>query len=1190
MAINKISGNILADNLQRGANLAIQGNLIYVDITNTRVGIKKLNPTVALDVSGNILANNISSNGIISASGNITGGNVLFGSGIVSGTGNITGNVITATTSTATTVSASGNILVGNIVLPSTGNISVGNVNINNVTNPVANQDAATKFYVDNATGNVSGNVIGNLITLGTPTDGSLTANGAYQGWTTGTFVTDSIDDLNQVAFNIANNTFVGNTYITSNVQSGPSPLGVAFVGRYIGNPNSYLWDFGDGTTAATANANHTYSNVVGGQFTVVFTAYNTNGTYNGNSANGAKGSTSTSTNTDYITLFTPTPIASFSTTPTSLDTGSSVTFTNTSLYATSYSLNYGDGNTVDPGNAWSTNSHTYVNSANTDAIYGIVLTATNQTAGNAPPYSNTSATTNVKVFTQQSPAFTANTDRTINYVATSGGVVSIRNDTPGSPGNTASFGVQQLYNFQWGDGTANSNINIQTGLAGNPGAANTTHTFALSSVQQNAATTVSYTSNLWLYTGFSTSPFKSSNVTIVIEPEVRANFVGTANTQSDATGYTSNAQVGYLATDYLGRDRSLFNFQNQTSPNVAFTGNVYNWTWGDTTSNVGITSTANITHSYQDAVVSPTTGTKTVALQANGTPGTLSQTSTQTKTAYITILTNPTGTSNLSAYSNVTIATASQFTNAPLLAAGAQDNTGGNIVANGISVTRFATTTPIVSGTQVTNANTATTGTLTAFVNNSAAGNVTFTTGGNTVGTAGALIVSADRDLHVANAAVPTGFFKVFSATISNTLASLGTGYNNYKFVHSTSGNTNYVGFVKDNLNSAPTLVTGNVAMTVATTGTYTYISGIPYFSSTGSPTITIANLEVQNYTGQTFCSATPFTLASGTNYEGSGTVIVAQTKGLATLNNAASAMLNGSNVLANIGISTNYIFANLTGNITGSNNSVATLQANLFNVIGTSSTVQLPVKIQLNAAANTGVQEGNIAVSATLGSVYTDAGLRITGFGSAANTPAFSGATNNYTSNVWTGVQTIAGTQEAVDRYGVVKHYVTDLSTGYLPPGPDLATGRSGLQYFTFAFRRATMANFDIRLTTTTGIAGLFIAAPGTTIDTGGFTSPTPGYPGPTSSLNGWLNCSIQYNGSGVPGANTGSGGNGSNGVALTGADVVPLNSAIANVSYTMTLGSQNSSNSTGNNILVRIALNTSQTITALSVGDAA
>jgi hypothetical protein len=107
-----------------------------------------------------------------------------------------------------------------------------------------------------------------------------------------------------------------------------------------------------------------------------------------------------------------------------------------------------------------------------------------------------------------------------------------------------------------------------------------------------------------------------------------------------------------------------------------------------------------------------------------------------------------------------------------------------------------------------------------------------------------------------------------------------------------------------------------------------------------------------------------------------------------------------------------------------------VANVAANIFNVIGTSTTVQLPTKIQVNAAANTGISEGNIAVSATLGSVYTDNGLRITGFGSAANTPAFNGATNYYTGNVWTGVQTIAGTQEAVDRYGVVRHYVTDLS----------------------------------------------------------------------------------------------------------------------------------------------------------------
>jgi len=1137
MSISRIAGQMLQANLYRDgnnlsfSNTSTSGSILYIDVGNNRIGVNTASPSTAFQVAGNIT--------------------------------------------------------VGNITIPNIGNVSVGNVYINNLTDPVQNQDAATKYYVDHVVSSVSGNVTGNLIPLGIPSDSSLTTNVAYPGWTANTFVTDSIDDLNQVSLNIAGNTFVGNVYITANVTSGPSPLSVAFTGHYIGNPNSYLWNFGDGNTSTSANPTHTYSNVLGGQFTVVYTAYNTNGTYSGNAALGAKGSTATSTNTNFITLFTPLPIPSFTASPTTLDTGSSVTLTNTSQFATSYSINYGDGNIVDPGNSFTTNSHIYVNSANTDAIYGINLTGTNQTAGNAPPYSVTSANTNVKVYSPQSPAVAANVATTINYLATSGGVVSFQNQTPGSPGNTASFGAQQLYNFQWGDSTANSNINIQTGLAGNPGAANITHTFSLTGSQQNAATTVNRVANLWLYTGFSTSPFKSSNVTISLEPEVRAGFVGTSNTQTDATGFTSNAQVGYLYTDYNGLDRSLFNFRNDTSPNVAFTGNVFNWTWGDTTSNTGLITFANVTHSYLTAVGSPTTGTKTVALQANGTPGTISQSNTQTRTSYITILANPTAPTNLSGYTNVTITTASQGTS-PLLAAGAADNTGGNIVANGTSVIRVATTTPVATSTQVQNANTATTGTLTAFVNNTAAGNVTFTTSGNTVGTAGALIVSADRDLHVANAAVPTGFYKVFSATISNTLASLGTGYNDFQLRHTVSGNTNTVGMVKDNLNSAPTLVTSNVVMVGNVNGTFTYISGIPYYSATGSPSITVATVELQNFTGQTFRSADPMTLSAGSAIEGSGSIIAAQTKNLTQINGTSS-MLTGSNVNANIGIASNYVMGNLNVLINGAVNAVANVGANIFNVIGTSTTVQLPTKIQVNATANIGISEGNIAVSATLGSVYTDNALRITGFGTAANNPAFNGSTNYYTGNVWTGVQTIAGTQDAVDRYGVVRHYVTDLSTGYLPVGPDLATGRSGLQYFTFAFRRATMANFDIRLTSATGIAGMWIAAPGTTIDTGGFSSPTPGFPGPTSSLNGWLSSSLQYNGSGVPGANTGSGGNGSNGVALTGADVVPLNVAIANVSYTMTLGEQNSSNSTGNNILVRIALSSGQTITALSVGDA-
>jgi hypothetical protein len=1112
------------------------------------------------------------------------------------GSGNIvvkTGAVFTTPNigaATGTSVSVTGNVTSGNINAAGLS-LSSNVVSNLNVTANIAGGNILTTGLIS-ATGNVTGNYFigngsqltgisssggtGNTIILGTPTDGSLTGNTvAYQGWTANTYVTDGLDDLNQVSLNIAGNTFVGNTYVTANVYSGPSPLTVALTGRYIGNPNSYLWQFGDGTAnAVTANSTHTFSNALGGNFTVTYTAYNTNGTNAGNAAAGAKGSTSTATAT--ITLYTPTPIPSFTANRTTLDTPNGVQITNTSQYAETYSINWGDGTVVIPANNWTTVAHTFTNAtANTDALYGVNLTGNSANAG-ATPVSVTSANTNVKVYSSQaSNVFvTANVANVINGV----GTISFRNDSTGAPGNTASFGAQQLYNFNWGDGTV-SNVNIAAGTAGNPSAANVTHAFALSAANQSGNKYEQYTANLYLYTGFSTSPAKSGNITITIEPQTRANFVGTtANVTTDATANIGNARVGYLYTDYNGANRSTFTFQN-TSENS----NIANWTWGDGTFSNGVSNVGNVVHTYT------ATGAKTVSLTANGTPNGITstaQSNTFSTTGYIFIAANPVAPTNLSGFANLAIANTSQFTNTPLLAAGATDASGGNIPANGTSVTRFATTTPIMTSANVLLANTSTTGTLTAYVNNAAAGNVTFTTSSNTVGTTGALVVAADQDLHVANAAVPSYFYKVFSANVSCALANLSTGYNNYKLSHTVSGNTNYVGFVKDNLNSVPTLSNSSVVMTEATAGTVRYISGIPYYN-TGGPTITIANLQVANLAGQTFTSTNPFVLDSGTVYEGSGSVVAAsQTKSLAGLDNAANSMLTGSNVKANIGVGSNYTLGNLTANLGGTNNSVSTLQANILNVVGTSATIQLPTKIQMYAGANSGINEQSITASTT---GNTQAAVRVV-MSSAGNAPVFANSINYYTSNVWSGAQTIANTPEAVVRYGTLTNYTVNLSTGYLPVGPNLAVGgnRTATQYFTFAFARPSLANFDIRLTSTTGIAGLWIAAPNTTIDTGGFSSPTPGFPGPTSTINGWLEGFTQYSGSGVPGASA-TGGNGSNGCALTGADVVPLNTSIASVAYTMTLGSQNAANSFGNNILVRIALASGQTITALSIGTA-
>jgi len=235
MAINRIAGQMLNSNLERdGVALAIDTNFVYFDVANNRVGINTATPTVDLDVNGNVLANNLSAtanisganvaiSGIASVAGNITGGNVLTGGqvvaisnvsggnittgGQVAATGNITGGNLTTSGQATITGNATagnlnvvsdatagnfsttgnvvaGNVLVGNIVIPSTGNIDVGNTNIANLAEPVQNQDATTKFYVDNQLGNI-GN-IGNLSIVDT-TISTITANADIYITTNGT-------------------------------------------------------------------------------------------------------------------------------------------------------------------------------------------------------------------------------------------------------------------------------------------------------------------------------------------------------------------------------------------------------------------------------------------------------------------------------------------------------------------------------------------------------------------------------------------------------------------------------------------------------------------------------------------------------------------------------------------------------------------------------------------------------------------------------------------------------------------------------------------------------------------------------------------------------------------------------------------------------------------------------------------
>ena len=1124
MAIARVSGKALAENLERTANLAIDTNVFYVDVTNNRVGIGTITPSQPLDVIGNANVANlsISGNSITSESTlDLTGSGVNLGAnGAVTLTGGTSGQVLSTDGSGALS-------------------------------------------WIDSA--NVDA-LLGNTIQIGTPTDGDLTGNVAYDGWTTTTVVTDGLDDLNQVALNIANSTFVGQTTFVGTPVSGPSPLTVNFTGSFIGNANGFDWTFGDDTTATTQNPSHTYSNAAGGQFSVTFTAKNTDGTYAGNIAAGAKGSADSFTRTNYITLFTPTPAPSFTITDSTIDSGTQGEINNTSTnVATSYELDWGQGANIIPALSWTSLQNTYTNSGG-DTQYTIVLAGTSNTAG-ASPVTVYSSPGVIDVFSLMTTTSSANSTTIVNEEATSGGVVIFTNSTATDPGTTAVFGSGQQYRWTWGDGNVNA-VNIQSGVAGNPGTT-LNHTFALSSGNQASGTSETFQVQLATETGSTSSPFNAANIAIVVEPDIRSIFTGTAVTISDKTGDT--AQDGYLFTDYrsgVEQDRGLVTFQN-ISQNVTTTNFTFGDgnTTGDITTGAGTPGAANITNSYGSVA------SFTVALVSSGTPITIAQTDTETKTNYITINANPSAPTALSG-KTISLQDASQGTS-PLLAASATDNSSGNIPSAGSSVTRYTTADPINTNT-VTDANTSISGTLSATFNNAEVGNVIFTAGGDAAGTYTDLIVVNDGDAHdeISASTYPTGFAKVFDARWQRATSGISTGYSDLSLSHTSAGTTNTIGFVKDAMTDVPSVVQGSAVIAEGTAGTYRYISGIPYYN-TGSPTITITGLAFGDLIGQTYRdTSTPIQFTTGTLAEStSGTIFNTQTKTYAQIDGASS-FLDSGIPIAQTGVASDYTMGTITASVNGSARAVGYIDAQMFNVNGSGSIVDITNKyIQIYSASLTGLDEENIPVADALGSVFDDDGKRVTGFGSASDTPSYTASTNFYTDNAFTGAVTVAGTTEAIVRWGTLTHFTTDLSSGYLPVGGDLNTSRTGTQYFTFAFRRATVANFDISLNSSTGITGLWIAAPASAIDA-------------ASTLNGWVEGTVQYAGAGVPGANTGAGGNGGNGCALTGADVIPTGSSI-NAAYTMTLGSANSSNSTGNNILVRIALASGQTLTSVSVG---
>ncbi|PWR70173.1 PKD domain-containing protein [Methanospirillum lacunae] len=132
--------------------------------------------------------------------------------------------------------------------------------------------------------------------------------------------------------------------FFSMNTTWGPAPLTIAFTNESLGSPNSYYWNFGDGTTSTVRDPVHTYT--IPGVYSVSLKALNDN-----------TGGITTFNNAVTVTAGsipspTPTPVpgdlnAAFSADRTSGNTPLQVTFTDQSTgNPVSWRWDLGDGNT----------------------------------------------------------------------------------------------------------------------------------------------------------------------------------------------------------------------------------------------------------------------------------------------------------------------------------------------------------------------------------------------------------------------------------------------------------------------------------------------------------------------------------------------------------------------------------------------------------------------------------------------------------------------------------------------------------------------------------------------------------------------------------------------------------------------------------------------------------------------------
>ena len=478
-------------------------------------------------------------------------------------------------------------------------------------------------------------------------------------------------------------------------------------------------------------------------------------------------------------------------------------------------------------------------------------------------------------------------------------------------------------------------------------------------------------------------------------------------------------------------------------------------------------------------------------------------------------------------------------------------DNTTGanKSVAGGTTVSSVLRTATYTTS-NIANVGPGDSGTITSYLNSANAGSRTLTANLDGNGVYSNLVIFNNVDYHTVNANITAGFWSVFSSRAAGTVTQ---GWNEVYIADSTTSNTNTANWFYDS-SSPGTPTFSSLSITAPGSPTYTYSSTVPHYANTNNFTIgfNCTKLSGNMYpVSDNFVTGTAggaFAAPASVTYANAGvTTPLAQNL---YVSSGSQAVTTTSSIISGFGASTTGPSVNvLNSYATGTQSFTSTLGANVLYKTGTVSSLSI-------------IQEANVYIGSTIG-VGSGLAFRILNPG-ASNTPYYTGYETAFDSQ-----SSVLRIYDATVVANVLKHDQTNYSTGYLPAGPDLSSGRTGTQYFTFKVVRTSVSKFDVGWSG--NIAGLWVALPGSTIDN-------------TSTANGWLDMTISYAGSGVPGANVAAGGNGSNGSALGG--TAPINTVQTNKFITATFGTVSSSSTAQNEIYLRVGLTSGQTVTALSL----